>query len=392
MSKYQITSKTISSKHQYVEYGLKYRKISPSSNSICGFNKGIIFQTVDDEDIAYVEDFVRTKISQLIEIHFMNNAIYDYQQHACCFFGEFTNNPLDFKYSVSEKWLIKQIVDHVNRIAQMKTNGGLSYFEFSPFDSKMKITVEKIPFFGKETESVGEELQNLPKTNFTKPVLLNKLISEAQKNDSRQKHGYRYDKDVKDIAAYLRMVGGKLAFETLQSNFLSALPSESTTRKYISETNDHVSEGVLRSIELLDYLKTRNLPFVVSLSEDATRISGRIQYDSKSNEIIGFVLPINKQTGMPIAHSFPARNAEEIFSHFKGGNSVAHFVNVVMAQPLADAPAFCVLVYGSDSKYSAEDVINRYCDSSYIIDLFQMNNQTNSKLLLIYVMTGGISS
>lgn len=151
----------------------------------------------------------------------------------------------------------------------------------------------------------------------------------------------------------------KNAFESLQSNFVSALPSISTTNRYIRQTDGYVCEGVLRCHELLSYLENRNLPLVVSISEDATRISGRIQYDSKSNEIIGFVLPIHQKTGMPIPHSFPAKNANQIFQHFNGGTPVAHFVNVIMAQPLADVPAFCLMIYGSNSKYTAEHVINR---------------------------------
>lgn len=107
-------------------------------------------------------------------------------------------------------------------------------------------------------------------------------------------------------------------------------------------------------------MESRNLPLVVSLSEDATRISGRIQYDAKSNEIIGFVLPLDNKIGMPIPHSYPARSAQELFRPFSNDTSVAHFVNVIMAQPLTDVPAFYLLVYGSDSKYTAEDVISRY--------------------------------
>lgn len=142
---------------------------------------------------------------------------------------------------------------------------------------------------------------------------------------------------------------------------MSALPSIiSTIDRYISKTDGFVAEGILRSNELLNYLESRNLPLVVSLSEDATRISGRVQYDSKSNEIIGFVLPLDNKTGMPIPHSYPASNVQEIYRLFSNDTPTAHSVNVVMAQPLADVSAFCLLVYGSDSKNTAKDVINRY--------------------------------
>lgn len=119
-------------------------------------------------------------------------------------------------------------------------------------------------------------------------------------------------------------------------------------------------EGCLRSNQLLKYLKDRSLPLVVSISEDATRIDGRIQYDAKTNQISGFVLPINSETGMPIPYSFQARNATEILNHFSSGNTVAHFVNVIMARPLANYPPFCLLLFSSDGRYTAEDVIKRW--------------------------------
>lgn len=82
------------------------------------------------------------------------------------------------------------------------------------------------------------------------------------------------------------------------------------------------------------------MPRVVVLSEDEARISNRVQYDAKSNEILGFVLPTDEK-GMPIPHSYPARNFGEICNHFSMKGNYAHYVNVIMAQPLAKVPAFC---------------------------------------------------
>lgn len=98
----------------------------------------------------------------------------------------------------------------------------------------------------------------------------------------------------------------------------------------------------------------------MSLSEDATRIIGRVQYDSVTNQLVGFVLPIEPTSGMPIPLSFPARNAEEILSHFTGKNVVSNYLNVIMAQPLADVAPFCLMVYGSDNKFNTHIVINRW--------------------------------
>lgn len=119
-------------------------------------------------------------------------------------------------------------------------------------------------------------------------------------------------------------------------------------------------EGCLRTNELLLYLTERGLELAVALSEDATRISGRIEYDHRTNQISGFVLPINKDTGMPITYSFPARNRDEILKYFANNTTTAHFVNVIMARPLANYPPFCLLLYSSDGIYTSEDVDRRW--------------------------------
>lgn len=153
-------------------------------------------------------------------------------------------------------------------------------------------------------------------------------------------------------------------YETIHRNLESALPSLSAVNKYIATKKSNMEEGVLRSQGLLDYLNERNLPLVVSISEDATRISGKIHYNSKTNQLVGFVLPTNPDTGMPVTYSFPANNSTEILQHFSKDNSIAGFVNVIMAQPLGNVTPFCLLIFASNGKYTSIDVSNRW---KYII-------------------------
>lgn len=156
-------------------------------------------------------------------------------------------------------------------------------------------------------------------------LLLKKLIAAANQNALREKNGYRYDDDVKSFASYFRMLSGPLAYETIHRNLESALPSLSAVDKYVASKtfNKKMIEGVLRCDGWLFYLNQRKLPLLVSLSEDTTRIDGRIQYDSKTNMIVGFVLPINRSNGMPEPYTYKARNETEIIEHFSSNNSVA---------------------------------------------------------------------
>lgn len=191
-------------------------------------------------------------------------------------------------------------------------------------------------------------------------------MSTADQNASRTKNGFRFDNDIKTYATYIRMLEGPKLYHFMQKNLEHALPSLSSANRYVQKSNCRVIEGILRCDELLVYLKDRNLDPVVALSEDATRIVGRIQYDIKSNEIIGFTLPLNEMNGLPIPFSYSARNANEIIEHFSSGNTTASFVNVVMAKPVTTQkiPAFCLLLFGSNNDYSRTDVCNRW---KYII-------------------------
>lgn len=131
----------------------------------------------------------------------------------------------------------------------------------------------------------------------------------------------------------------------------------------------------MRTEELLNYLSKLNLPKIVSLSEDATRIFGRVQYNAKTNEIVGFVLSIDNN-GMPITGSYPARTAAEIEGYFYDVNTgkekqPANYINVIMAQTLTRGiPPFCLMLYCTDNKYTSLDVGKRW---SYISNVLERN-------------------
>lgn len=163
------------------------------------------------------------------------------------------------------------------------------------------------------------------------------------------------------------MIAGPLAYDTIQKNLQSALPSLSSTNRYIRKINSRLIEGILRCNELQLFLEERKLPKVISLSEDATRIVGRIQYDRKTNQVIGFVQPIDRKNGMPVPFSFPMRNARQIMQYFDGTHNESPFVNAIMAQPIGckESHAFCLMLFGSDNKYTIGDVCNRW---TFIMD------------------------
>lgn len=321
-------------------------------------DNAVIFQTVDESDIEYVQNIIRTSLHDILiskskEIGF----VYDEKCYPH-FFGVYIEDRAGFTFSECDILKIQLCVAHIKSI--LKSNC-LSHFN----DNVAEKDCRKL-FFCDETDQLelkSNEKEQKPESikikNSITHTLLNKLICTANQNALRTKPGYRYSDEIRNFASYVRIISGRLAYQTIQNNLPLALPAFSSTNRYITQKHDRVIEGQLRIKELSDYLDQRKLPRIVALSEDATRINGIPQYDSKSNEVLGFVLPLGSN-GMPVPHSFPARNFREIYTYFHERTPCAHFVNVIMAQPMADVPAICILLFCSNSQYKAEDVAHRW--------------------------------
>lgn len=123
---------------------------------------------------------------------------------------------------------------------------------------------------------VGVNTQDSPENSSVITGMLQNFVDSAQRNHLRKKSGYRHDDLTKKFAAFIKMMSGPLAYETLHANLPLSMPSVSTVNRFIADNGPNLVEGKFRKDELLEYLKSRNLPLVVSLSEDATRITAKI--------------------------------------------------------------------------------------------------------------------
>lgn len=128
---------------------------------------------------------------------------------------------------------------------------------------------------------------------------------------------------------------------------------------YINQHKPKVIEGELRIKELEHYLDSLNLEKYVWLSEDATAIVSKVEFDPKTNQMIGLVLPINSENGMPIPFTYLASSEEDIRNNMKCSTST--IVYIVMAQPIMkNVPAFVLQLFGSDNKFTTQNVLLRW--------------------------------
>lgn len=268
-----------------------------------------------EKDITAIEKNIRETYKNIA-----SNEVSKLGANAAC--------PSLFKFSTDEIELIKNLVHYVKGIVDIpKANHGLKYLKTGENHDKKEnadLNHIKIP-----ADSIAPSDTHR---------LLYTFLNTANKNLLRDKNGHRFDEMTRSFAAYLRILSGPMCYETLHRNLELALLS--TLNRYIRNASESVVEGHFRAIELRDYLLKRDLLLIVSLSEDATRIDKRVQYDSKTNQILGFAVPLNDKTGRPIPFRFPARNFGEILKHFSNSNNEAGFANIIMAQPMGRVAHF----------------------------------------------------
>ncbi|KAE8738457.1 hypothetical protein FOCC_FOCC016064 [Frankliniella occidentalis] len=147
--------------------------------------------------------------------------------------------------------------------------------------------------------------------------LLRSLVDAARVNVDRSKGGYRFQ------STTLKQLFSYIYTEVLQKNLGAAIPFISTICRTVSKFSWKVSEGEFRFKQLKEYLLDKNYPLSEWISEDATRITGRIQYDPKSNQIVGFVPPFD-DSGIPISNNFPATSADTITAYFEKATRAAN--------------------------------------------------------------------
>ena len=71
-------------------------------------------------------------------------------------------------------------------------------------------------------------------------------------------------------------------------------------------------EGEFLFDKLLVHLEAYSAERIVSISEDATRVVSRVEYDDSSDKIVGFVLPLNNN-GLPKKGLFHATYLNKCF-------------------------------------------------------------------------------
>lgn len=213
----------------------------------------------------------------------------------------------------------------------------------------------------KEVDMVLKDLQ--PKKQSDKKqfstAFFQQLLQNAYNNCSHLPQSRRHSEVVKKFSLSLLLRTGSTGYQLLHKNMPEALPSLSTVQREAAKQFNPLSEGEFAFDQLSVHLKAYNAPRIVSISEDATRVITRIEYDPNSNKLVGFVLPLDTEY-LPIGGSFLATSFDKIEQMFLS-TSKASSAYIYVAQPLSpSAPPFCLCLIGTDNRFDANSVTHRW--------------------------------
>lgn len=165
-----------------------------------------VFRLIDKKDMVSVEQFVREELS----VMWLNKSVellYGFESKDA--FGPFyALDPARFKFLPGDRKLIEILVNHVNG-----------------FETQEVITTGNTENSMLVKNSNSAELLTKHDFAYRTIFFLNKLKSVADINlKKKSKEGFRFDEEIQMYAAYLRMLCGPLAYNTIQRNLEGALP------------------------------------------------------------------------------------------------------------------------------------------------------------------------
>ncbi|XP_062712958.1 uncharacterized protein LOC109406718 isoform X2 [Aedes albopictus] len=264
--------------------------------------------------------------------------------------------------SRSMKRNVKMTTEAARDPKQMKIT---KFFNKIPSDTSSK----ESPRVATETSNRSSETKDsrdllilidcLPLTQMVK-LIIKEAVKNNYKNMTRKPNsakGARYTDEIKNIGAYLYLLGGRKDYEELVVNL--GLPSVSTIIHHIGKSCEKCIEGELRVIQLKNFLLKQGLPLFVFVSEDGTKLTPRVKYDITQNQVAG-LCPHMDENGFPEVGSFPASSPEIIKKHIDSGEK-SSIVYVILATSVADKTiSFNLLSFGTNNKFSIDQVLLRW--------------------------------
>lgn len=217
-------------------------------------------------------------------------------------------------------------------------------------------TLQKFPFL----QQILKFIQNSEDTLSPKLTFLYQFIEITFSNLMQPKNRYRYPDHIKRFGLTLFLLGGRNLYEFIHLNLPGSLPTIPSLHTAIVQSSQEIIEGNFRYELATQHLACKQSEYVFC-AEDCTAVIPKVVYDARSNTFIGFSLPLSK--GFPQIQYYSTNNFRQLENWFNAEYK-SNLMNIHMIQPLSsqaiDLPPYLLASYGTDSRYTANDIILRW--------------------------------
>lgn len=221
---------------------------------------------------------------------------------------------------------------------------------------------EKSSFVRGPQEKCNIELERNEKLNndwaATTSKYFKTLMSLAKQKQKLNERGQlRYDKFLKEVALYKFLLGGARNYEHERESF--PLPSMSTVFRELYK-EPAPEEGIFDIRGFVEFNKNDTGASYVWLSEDDTRITEGLNYNTKYDSIVGLKLPLNDLTGTPLTGCYKFTSIKAVKGYIIQ-NPLSNYAKLISVRPLKHrAKPFVLAVYGTRGSDTAEMTVKRW--------------------------------
>lgn len=185
--------------------------------------------------------------------------------------------------------------------------------------------LRSIPDFRNKLNYFLTSLDKDPKDENTMfAYLMNECVVYFERNSPKN----RFNDQLRKFCEYIYLKGGLNCYTNIYFN--SPIPAPSTLKNNLQA--DRMETSKLYTEELLFFLKKYDCPLEVVVSEDATRLSNRIEYDPSTNELYGLLANIDPVSGMPIPNFFKASKPSKVLEYMQDYKA-APYIQAIVAKP-----------------------------------------------------------
>jgi hypothetical protein len=162
---------------------------------------------------------------------------------------------------------------------------------------------------------------------------LNYYTSLSEEINSRGAKTNKFEGNLmplKEFCTYLYMKGGNSTYEALYQN--SVIPSSSSCKKEIVRESK-MQIGKIYVEEFFQRLQKYEIECKkVIISEDATRLDSRVEYDNETNELFGLLPDYERETGLPKVKFFNVTTPSATYKFLKNFKK-APYLQLIVAKP-----------------------------------------------------------